>query len=153
MTLNKVTIELLLKLHNILTKSALLTIYKSFIRLHLDYADITYDQAYNVSFNQKLEILQYNVCLAITGAIRGTLREKLYEELNLGSLQLRRWFRKLSCFCKLFNSERLHYLFKLIPLRSCNYVTRNIHDTSFLKTRHTLSSRQRLLNGINLIIT
>ena len=88
MILNKLnkTIGILRKLHNILPRSALLTIYKSFIRPHLDYGDIIYDQAYNASFHQKLELLQYNACLAITGAIRGTSREKLYEELGLESL-------------------------------------------------------------------
>ena len=127
MILNKVnkTIELLRKLQNILPRSAQLTIYKSFIRPHLDYADIIYDQAYNASFHQKLELLQYNACLAITGAIRGTSREKLYEELDLESLQLRRWSKKLSCVYKLFNSEHHHYLLKLIPSRSSSYVTRN----------------------------
>ena len=81
---------LLRKLHNILQRSALLTIYQSFIRAHLDYGDIIYDQAYKASFNQKLELLQYNACLAITEAIRGISRGKLYEELSLESLQLRR---------------------------------------------------------------
>ena len=138
MILSKVnkTIGLLCKLHNILPRSALFTIYKSFIRPHLDYGDIIYAQAYNALFHQKLELLQYNVCLAITGAIRGTSREKLYEELGLESLQLRRWFRKLSCFYILFNSEHPHYLFKLIPSRSSSYVTRNIHNIPFFKTRH-----------------
>ena len=91
MMLNKVnkTIGLLRKRHNIIPRSALLAIYKSFIRIHLVYEDIIYDQAYNASFHQKLELLQYNACLAITGAIRGTSREKLYEELGLESLQLR----------------------------------------------------------------
>ena len=93
---------LLRKLHNILPRLVLLTIYKNFTRPHLDYGDIIYDQAYNTSFHQKLELLQYNACLAITGAIRGTSREKLYEELGLESLQRRRWFRKLSFFYKLF---------------------------------------------------
>ena len=37
---------------------SMLTIYKSFIRPHLDYSDIIYDQAYNASFHQKLELLQ-----------------------------------------------------------------------------------------------
>ena len=32
------------KLQNILLRQALLTIYKSFVRLHLDYGDIIYDQ-------------------------------------------------------------------------------------------------------------
>ena len=55
-----------------LPRPALLTIYKSFIRPHLDYSDIIYDQAYNLSFHQKLESIQYNTALALTGAIRGT---------------------------------------------------------------------------------
>ena len=139
MTLNKVnkTIGLRRKLHNILPRSALLIIYKSFIRLHLDYGDIIYDQAYNASFHQNLELSQYNSCLAITGAIRGTSGEKLYEGLGLESLQLRRWFRKLSCFYKLLKSEHRHYLFKLIPSRSSSYIIRNIHNIPFFKTRHT----------------
>ena len=72
--LNKVkkTIDLLRKLHNILPRLALLIIYKSFIRLHLDYGDIIHDQAYNASFQQKIELLKHNACLAITGAVRGT---------------------------------------------------------------------------------
>ena len=45
--------------------------------------------------------------------------------------------QKLSCFYKLFNSEYPHYLFKLIPSRSSSYVTRNIHNIPFFKTRHT----------------
>ena len=138
MILNKVskTIGLLRKLHNILPRTALLIIYKSVIRPHLNYSDITYDQAYNASFHQKLELLQYNACLAITGAIRGISREKLYEELGLESPQLHCWFPKLSCFYKLFNSEHRHYLFKLILSRSSSYVTRNIHNIPFLKTTY-----------------
>ena len=51
--LNKVnkTVGLLCKLHNILPRPALLTIYKSFIRPHLDYGGIIYDQVYNTSFH------------------------------------------------------------------------------------------------------
>ena len=134
--INKIT-GLLRKLQNVLPRSALLTIYKSFIRPHLDYSDIIYDQAYNASFHQKLELLQYNAFLAITGAIRDTSREKLYEELGLESLQLCRWFKKLSCFYKLFNSEHPRYLFKLIPSKSSSYVPRNIHNIPFFKRRHT----------------
>ena len=38
--------------------NALLTIYKSFIRPHLDYAGIIYDQPNNDSFKNKLERIQ-----------------------------------------------------------------------------------------------
>ena len=58
------------KLHEILPRSALLTIYKDFVRPHLDYGNISYDQAYNAAFHKKLELIQYNTCLALTGAIR-----------------------------------------------------------------------------------
>ena len=59
-----------------LPRLALVTIYKTFIRPHLDYGDVLYDQAFNNSFHAKMESIQYNACLAITGAIRCTSREK-----------------------------------------------------------------------------
>ena len=52
------TIGFLWKLQNILPKPAILIIYKCFIRPHLNYCDIIYDQAYNLSFHQKLESIQ-----------------------------------------------------------------------------------------------
>ena len=63
--------------------------YEAFVRRHLDYGDILYDQAHNALFHQKLESLQYNACLAITGAMCGSSREKLYQELGFESLQQR----------------------------------------------------------------
>ena len=110
--LNKVNkmIGLLRKLQNVLPRPSLLTIYKSFIRPHLDYGDIIYDQAYNCSFHQKLESVQYNAALAITGAIRGSSREKLYQELGLESLKQRRWHRKLFRFYKILKS-RVHIIY------------------------------------------
>ena len=57
------TIGLLRKLQNILPRPALLIIYKCFIRPYLDYGDIIYDQAYNLSFQQKLESIQYNTAV------------------------------------------------------------------------------------------
>ena len=37
--------------------------------------NVRYDQHYNNTFHQKLETVQYNAVLAITGAIRGSSRE------------------------------------------------------------------------------
>ena len=88
------TMGLIRKFQNLLPRAALITLYKAFVRLRLDYGDILFDQAHNASFHQKLESLQYSACLAITGAIRGSSREKLYQELGFESLQLR-WYRKL----------------------------------------------------------
>ena len=75
-------IGLLRKLQKILPQEPLLTIYKSFVRPHLDYGDFIYDQHYN-SFYQKLQSTQYNAALAITGAIRRSSSGKLYQELGL----------------------------------------------------------------------
>ena len=88
------TIGLIRKLRNSLPRPSLMTLYKCFIRPHLDYGDIIYDQPFNNSFQNKIESIQYNACLAITSAIRGTSKERLYEELGLESLQHRRWYRK-----------------------------------------------------------
>ena len=49
----------------------------------LDYGDIIHDQAFNNSFHQKIESLQYSMALAITGAIRGTSRGKIYQKLGV----------------------------------------------------------------------
>ena len=84
------TMGLLRTFQPILPRSSLLTIYKIIIRSQLDFADVIYDQAYYTSFHEKLESLQYNACLAMTGAIRGTSSEKLYQELRLESLKTRR---------------------------------------------------------------
>ena len=36
--------------------------------------------------------------IGLTGAIRGTSRVKVYQELGLESLKSRNWFRRLYCF-------------------------------------------------------
>ena len=125
--MNKVnkTIGLLRKLQNTLPRKPLLTVYKSFVRSHLDYGDVIYDQHYNNSFHQKLESIKYNAALAITGAIRGSSREKLYQELGLESLKQRQWFRKLCYFFKITKNPSPKYLSDKIPTTRTAYRTRN----------------------------
>ena len=69
-----------------LSRKSLLAMYKCFARPLLDYADIIYDKPCNEMFKGKLEVVQYNACLALTGAIKGTSREHLYCELGLETL-------------------------------------------------------------------
>ena len=69
------TIGLLRKLQNILPRPALLSTYTCFIRPHLDYGGNIYDQAYNLSFDQKLESTQHNAALALILAISGSSRK------------------------------------------------------------------------------
>ena len=90
--LNKVnkTIGLLHKFQLILPRHSLITIYKTFIRPHLDYGDVIYDRAFNESFHQRLESIQYNAAIAITGITRGTSSGKLLQELGLETSKSRR---------------------------------------------------------------
>ena len=69
----------LLKPQDTLPRTSLITNFKSFIRPHLDYGNIIYDRAYNTSFHEYIESIQYNPALAITGAVRETFREKLFQ--------------------------------------------------------------------------
>ena len=110
------SVSVLRKLRFHLPRSSLITIYKSFIRSIFDYVDIIYDQPYISSFVDRIESVQYNAALAITGAIRGSSRDKLYEELGLETLQSRRWFRKLCVFHKILYEKSPKYLYDLIPM-------------------------------------
>ena len=83
------------KLSKILPQNSLITIYNAFVRPHLDYDNVLYDQPNNESLSQKIKSVQYNATLAITGALKGASQMKLYNELGLESLKSRRWSRKL----------------------------------------------------------
>ena len=74
------TLGLLQNLQNMPPRSAPITLVK------LLSAPIFYDPAYNMPFHQKQESTQYNACLAITGAMWGTSKEKVYQDLGLESL-------------------------------------------------------------------
>ena len=78
------------KFQPILPRYSLLTIYKTFVRPHLDYGNMIYDHTYNASFYRKPESIQYSAGLAITGTIRGTSYEKINQELGLETIQSRR---------------------------------------------------------------
>ena len=71
-------INVIRKMNLSLPRSSLLTIYKSFVRPHLDNHGVIYDQPNNSSLSDKIESVQYNAVLAITGGVRGTSKEKLY---------------------------------------------------------------------------
>ena len=101
-------VGLLRKLRNILPRTTLITIYKTFIPPDKDSGDVLYDQASNNSFIEKLESIQYNACLALTGAIRSTSKEKIYQELGLESLRDRCWCRKLCLFYKILKMKILN---------------------------------------------
>ena len=81
-----------------LSRKQLLAICKTFVKSHLDHADIIYDKPFNEAFKEKLEKVQYSAALIITGPIKDFSRERLFKELGTESLCDRRWYRKLVFF-------------------------------------------------------
>ena len=77
------SIGLLPKFQPVLPRSSLVAIYKTFISSHFDYANVVYVYIYKSLFHEKIELIQYNAALVVTGAIRGSSSEKLYQELGL----------------------------------------------------------------------
>ena len=101
-----------------------------YVRPHLDYGDIVYhkyDPQMHLDFTQRLERTQYCAALAVTGAWRGTSRERLYQELGWEDLYHRRWYRRLCHFYTLVKSRSPKYLFSEIPPeRNISYNLRNV---------------------------
>ncbi len=108
-----------------LPRHTLIELYKLYVRPHLDYGDVIYhippkkcEFSQDTSLNnhmEKLESVQYSAALAVTGAWKGTSREKLYEELGWESLSLRRWSRRLVLFYKIVNGITQDYTRYPIP--------------------------------------
>ena len=112
-----------------LTRKHLVTIYKSNIRPHLDYGDIIYDQPHIDTFVNKIESVQYNAALTITGAIRGTSKERIYRELGFESLADRWWFRRMCAFWNIVKGLSPNYLTNYLP---CFQHSRNSNQTKHI---------------------
>ena len=117
---NKI-IGLIKRLNYHLPRKSLLNIYKSFVRPHLDYGDVIYDQPNNDALCSRIESVQYNAALAITGAIKGSSRERLYHELGLESLRDRRWYRRFTYFFNIVSLNAPAYLSSLLPVKQPSY--------------------------------
>ena len=83
----------------------------------------------NESINIKLESIQYNAALAITGAIKGTSRSKLYKKIGLG--KSRGTLRCLCAFHKIESTCLPTYLLNLIPQSTHTYQIRTSDTSNF----------------------
>ena len=100
-----------LPLHNVFPRASLVNIYRAFVRPHLDYGGIIYDNYSNATFSQVIQSVRYNAALAI-----GSSRDKLFQQLCFESLHGRRWFRKLCFYYKIRNNMCPLYLTELLPI-------------------------------------
>ena len=78
--------------------------------------------------------VQYSACLVITGAFKGTSRERLYQELGLESLKDRRWHRKMWFFYKILKRLSPKYLTSYLQL----------HNNPIYQTRSTAKNIVKL---------
>ena len=88
---------------------------------------------------KRLEPTQYSAALAITGAWRGTSRQRLCDGLGWEDLYHRRWLRRLCHFSNLRKNHQLAYLFDEIPAaREVSYSLRNVneYDAAVCRTAH-----------------
>ena len=140
-------IELLRKLQNTLPRQALMTIYKAFIKPHLDYGDILYDQACK-TFHKKPERMQ---CLSIKNRSdlwhfkRGTLLR-----IRLGVSRKYTVVQKTMLLFKVFKNKSLGDLYSIVPQKISTNITRNINTVPLFNTRHTFYKNYFFQNRINL---
>ena len=142
--------------------------YKSLVRPHFDYCDIIFHippsnngifEGHRVPNNEnhllnsllgKIESVQYQAALAITGTWQGTNKSKFYKELGLESLSDHRSSNRVLHICKIINNLTPAYLReKLPPLR----IQRNRNDIPYMihqkRTRTNRYENSFLPNAIS----
>ena len=99
--------------------------YKSLVRSHLNYCDIIYHippivhhPPLGTSLNylmEKVENIQYQAALAVTGAWQGSNSVKLYEELGWESLSERRMCKRVLQIHNIVDGRTPSYLRDKMP--------------------------------------
>ena len=93
------------------------------------------NKPHNKKFKDTVESFQYNVALEITSDIKGTSKERLYNELGVENIKDRRWMQILCLFRKIYNLKSPKYLYNLIPSVIYCYDTRNNTNVTSFKCR------------------
>ena len=111
----KKNIGILKHLSKFLPLKTLDQMYNVLVRSHLDYCDIIYHTPSHInqpslgmtlhSMMEKVERIQYQAALAISGAWHGSSRSKLYEELGWETLSDRRMCRRILQIHKIFDNK------------------------------------------------
>ena len=115
-----------------------MTIYEAFIRPHLEYGDSLCDQAYNMSFHQKLESIQYKCLLGQNWSHTRHIERKALTRTRFRVIPITNWYIKLVIFYKICQSKSPQYLFKLIPEKMSSYVIRNADNIPLFNIKHSV---------------
>ena len=123
-----------------LDRKSLETIYKSFIRPLLEYADVIWDNCTQHNKNE-LEFIHLEAAKISTGATKLVSVANLYIETGWETLDARRNKHILVLFYKIFNDLTPPYLSSLVPplvQNASRYNLRNSIDTQTIASRTTL---------------
>ena len=116
------------QLYRYVPRTALEIIYKLYVRPHLDYGDVVYHipDKNSATFDSendtihplmaRIESVQYEAARVVSGAWKGTSRDKLYNDLGWESLHHRRNFRRLCILYELQKNDFPKYLSENINL-------------------------------------
>ena len=95
-------------------RAALINLYKALIRPVLEYADVLWDNC-TLRECDLIESIQYESARVITGAMKGTSRSRLLDELAWEDMKTRRSIHKLVLYYKIVNNLTPKYLSDLLP--------------------------------------
>ena len=101
------------KLKFLLDRKSLQTIYFSFIRPLLEYADVVWDNC--TDYEVELEKIHREAARIVTGATRLVSTERLDRETGWDSLACRRNKHKIIMMHKMYNGLSPAYLSALVP--------------------------------------
>ena len=123
--------------------------YKALVRPHLDYCDIIYHIPPSInpppqlptinSLMEKLEIVQYQAALAVTGAWHSSNCSKLNEELGWETLSDRRMCRRILQIHNIMNNKTPSYLKDKLPPKHRSFLF-NVFRRIKCKTNRYMNS-------------
>ena len=102
---------------------------------------------------EKVESVQYQAALAITGTWKGTNKLKLYEELGWESLSDRRYSNRILQVHKIIDGKTPSYLHAKLPPNRHPFLTTVFRDIKFNKDRYKKSFFPDAISSWNGIIT
>ena len=103
-----------LRLKYIINRETLNKLYKSLIRPLMEYGDVLWDGCTDGE-SDLLEFVQYEAAKIVMGAMKGTSRHSLMQEIGWEDMKTRRSIHKLIFYFKIINNLTPNYLKELLP--------------------------------------
>ena len=135
--------------------------YKALTRFHLDYCNLIYHIPPTLTqtgltlhnLMEKVERIQYQATLAITGAWQGS-RSKIYEELGWETLSDRRLIKGILQIHKIIDDKTPSYLKDKLPPNRLQFLSNVFRDIRCRTDRYRgASSQMQFLLGMKLLHT